>query len=477
MRRYPHSSRSLHSSLAGSCFAFCLLSGAGAAQSPATPGQSGFDGQVPADPILKARAFLEGPTVRQTVLQALHLLASDAGQTCAGEPQRGIQGFALVCQFKWRYLSAAVAVDTVTFRFDPSGNFISVGDATSTGRLAPFGVTNWIVGQIKDAGVDAVVDQIFSGTEQSRRQQIEKWVATKAAEAAVPRPDVRTLLSWILAGLGQPGGEAMVAESAMPRVMRPTAGVDGFNFAPAAATGLPFSGTADQFAVALPDLIAKASAARSIGLPDYAADSVGLANAVRACAQITPHLAISVSDNGGYGREHVSRLGNQFAVCEGSPVNGVGDDPGDPQTRRIVFTLSPPRGNGWKDGRAFTVAVRFSALRSDPAPAPARIFDTYGIVLATILPAPLVCQRMPGGAVPADQVWRQDGTNLSFRVHFDCDYAEVYAAGNNQLVTDLALKPDAGNSRKDKYVGTGLLSPCAGGRGKVEIRKMVRVPY
>jgi len=245
---------------------------------------------------------------------------------------------------------------------------------------------------------------------------------------------------------------------------------DGFIFGSAATPpGEVFTGTADEFAAALPALIAKAAAAHGMSQRSYTAETAVIVSAARTCSQLTPHLAFTVSDDGGYGTERIRRLGDAYAICDGPPKEKFAGSPAAAANiaqRGILFTVSP-RGRSWKEGLGVSLSLRFAELSSDPATAPSNLFGTYGIVQATIAQAEASCPAPPGG-VPPDEVWREDGTQRLFRVHFDCDYADIYAVGNNdQIVADLALKREG----KDKYVGTGLLSPCPGGKGKIEIRK------
>lgn len=59
-----------------------LMAQAAMAQSPGVAPAVPSD---PAQPTLKARAFLQSESVREVVVQALHLFAIDRGQTCGQE--------------------------------------------------------------------------------------------------------------------------------------------------------------------------------------------------------------------------------------------------------------------------------------------------------------------------------------------------------------------------------------------------------
>ncbi len=59
-------------------------------------------------------------------------------------------------------------------------------------------------------------------------------------------------------------------------------------------------------------------------------------------------------------------------------------------------------------------------------------------------------------------VWRNVANNGRYRFRIDCEHADIYEATTNRIVADLVAK-------KGKYVGTTLLSPCGGGRGKIEL--------
>jgi hypothetical protein len=64
--------------------------------------------------------------------------------------------------------------------------------------------------------------------------------------------------------------------------------------------------------------------------------------------------------------------------------------------------------------------------------------------------------------IPAlPQLWRNVTNNGRYHFRIDCEHADIYDAGN-RVVADLVMK-------KNKYAGTSLLSPCGGGRGKMEI--------
>lgn len=199
---------------------FLVAQAAATAQSPDT---SAHDGG-PADAVLRARNFLESPTVRQTVLQALHPLATDREQTCGREARLDAgQGFTLTCEFQWQYESESVVSDTVTFQFDPVGELSSVGEPSTTGKETPFALANSILGSLKDTAVDKLIDWLFRENDKSSQDKMKKWIAKKIAEAATPQPRAKIVLGLILefeqTGDGRNGG---VTDSAKPTIQQPS---------------------------------------------------------------------------------------------------------------------------------------------------------------------------------------------------------------------------------------------------------------
>jgi thioesterase domain-containing protein len=59
-------------------------------------------------------------------------------------------------------------------------------------------------------------------------------------------------------------------------------------------------------------------------------------------------------------------------------------------------------------------------------------------------------------------IWHNVANNGRYRIHIDCEHADVYEANTNRIVADLIMK-------KNKYSGTSPLSPCGAARGKMEI--------
>jgi hypothetical protein len=269
--------------------------------------------------------------------------------------------------------------------------------------------------------------------------------------------------------LGESGGGSPVANTpgpesrVAPPVAQPRQGVDGFLFSPS----LPiaervFAGTVDQFTAAVPALLAKAVATMGLKPDDYAGAADAIIAATRACGRITPHLAFVASDGGGYGREHVEQLGPEYQVCAPSLGTQVYNPVGQTAGRAVLIGFAPGKG-AWRSARGFEIRIWLSALDSDRPPVSRDQFHIYGLLSARIEQPESGCAAAAGRPFPPDRLWREDGTNLFFRVWFECDRAIIFNQGDG-LVADLQL-------HGDKYTGTGNFSPCPGGGGKVEIRK------
>jgi hypothetical protein len=190
------------------------------------------------------------------------------------------------------------------------------------------------------------------------------------------------------------------------------------------------------------------------------------------CARITAHDAFTVTVGGNRGTELLTRLNPSLADCNGSPILTRPNPASVPiRARPLVFSVAPA-GRGWRDAKGAHVMVWFQPHISDPPFPPETLFDRYGIFVAALPQPEVPCTESPGGGTPPDHDWLQEGTrNVVFRFRFDCEHAEIYDAPSHLMLADLALQRSTGNPRKDVYKGTGPISNCPGGTGKVEISR------
>jgi hypothetical protein len=122
-------------------------------------------------------------------------------------------------------------------------------------------------------------------------------------------------------------------------------------------------------------------------------------------------------------------------------------------------------------GQQLVASSSVETRKSAPPPARAEPIETA----ASTTPSP--GQRTVGigelkssaGRLDAlPQVWRNLATNDLYRLRFDPEHMLIYRLKDNQVVADLTLKRDKKDSKKDKYIGITLLSPCRGG-GRMEV--------
>jgi len=159
-----------------------------------------------------------------------------------------------------------------------------------------------------------------------------------------------------------------------------------------------YEGSADGFVAALPKFIQRAAVARGVNPHNYEKEEASIIDVVRTCAQITPQMASSVTEENG--QENLDKIGNgQYAVCYSSrwrmehgqgqfiPVSDKVKKWNKETERGIVLWLKVNGPRGWRDGEGFTLDVLFTGLKSDDAEGDsmaATLADNYSIVNATI---------------------------------------------------------------------------------------------
>jgi hypothetical protein len=181
---------------------------------------------------------------------------------------------------------------------------------------------------------------------------------------------------------------------------------DGFVYS--SKTVLPgrlFEGTAEAFATALPGFLQRAAPTTGFSAETSQKDAAFIAQVVRTCAQITPQMAKSATDEGVLLVGDVNRLphlGDQYKDCIFGYIN-VSERLGtyNKETERAVWLYIDPLGpparlpNGkWQNGQGFLAWVYFfpvKALDHDRVmPANKQPLDwitNFLIARATILPA------------------------------------------------------------------------------------------
>jgi len=166
-------------------------------------------------------------------------------------------------------------------------------------------------------------------------------------------------------------------------------GEDGYVFG--SETVMPsrlFKGTAEAFAAAFPGFLQRAAPTRGFDAETSQKDAAFVARVVRTCAQITPQVALSVTDKTGW--TALANLGDQFKDCGIAFINvseRLGTYHKDTQ-RAVILTIDPIGPRGWRDGQGFWVTVYFSPLKTDRVMlTPGNMFDVLSIARAMILPA------------------------------------------------------------------------------------------
>jgi hypothetical protein len=166
-------------------------------------------------------------------------------------------------------------------------------------------------------------------------------------------------------------------------------GEDGYVFG--SETVMPsrlFKGTAEAFATAFPGFLQRAAPTSGFDAETSQTDAAFIARVVRTCAQITPQLALSVTEKNS-GRELLPQLGDQYRNCFGFiNVSDKLKNYKKETERAVMLTIDPIGPHGWRDGQGFWVTVYFSPLKSDRVMlTPGNMFDILSIARAMILPA------------------------------------------------------------------------------------------
>ncbi len=146
---------------------------------------------------------------------------------------------------------------------------------------------------------------------------------------------------------------------------------DGFVYG--SKTVLPgrlFEGTAEAFAAAFPGFLQRAAPTTGFSAETSQKDAAFIAQVIRTCAQITPQMAMSVTEKSGM--ELLYKLGEQYRDCYqwGAPID-VSERLGtyNKETERAVIlrlnTISPNTvgTHGWRDTTGFWVTVYFVPVK------------------------------------------------------------------------------------------------------------------
>ena len=126
------------------------------------------------------------------------------------------------------------------------------------------------------------------------------------------------------------------------------------------------AGTADEFAVAFPGMLAAAAASAGLDARKYAKAAEIVVDTVRTCAQITPAMGQSVAGKGPRGLDAGDELaGGKYAHCfsgnNAMLLSTAGASTGPTGERGITLLINPPQGfpGGWVKGSWFGVDVFF----------------------------------------------------------------------------------------------------------------------
>lgn len=131
-----------------------------------------------------------------------------------------------------------------------------------------------------------------------------------------------------------------------------------------------FTGTADQFAAALPGFLQKAAAVAGFDANAFAKESAFVIDSVRTCREITPEMATQATNPMGH-RVVTRTLGQQYVVCQ---FGGGTDTNAQYPDTRIELQLETGEGENYRQGKGFTTFVFFAKAGQ----------GTYPIVSATI---------------------------------------------------------------------------------------------
>ena len=133
-----------------------------------------------------------------------------------------------------------------------------------------------------------------------------------------------------------------------------------------------FTGTADEFAAAFPDLLRRAAAEARLDAQKYAKAAEIVVNGVKTCAQITPAMGLSVQGKGPRGLDGADQLeGGKYVHCfvgekGGFLLSTAGDKQAPAGERGMTVLIQPPSGmvGGWTKGTSFGVDVFFTGANT-----------------------------------------------------------------------------------------------------------------
>ncbi len=421
--------------------------------------------------ITRARAFLELPAIRVGMVQVLHLkmvqgVPLPTSVVCVGfkEASESGAGAEITYRYDWQTISDSGS-NEIAFHCDTSGRIDHIEVAPTNNK--PFdGFGDFLRDREGDA-VEYLIEEMMAPDDPQKRQ------ATEETRKVVAK--LTALIVQVTVGVNPQrvteAGLGLLYDLLRPSAGPPTHGIDGFFF------GLGETPAFRNIAIARSELRAAiqkvgAISLRSGGLhdnTDFVAEADEIGRAADTCAQVTAHSAFTVTVGGNRGTESLARLDPALRICTGSAMPAAPVVGGrTARSRRILYSISPV-GRGWRDAQGMLVQLWFQPLSSDPTFNSQDLFARYGIMVAHLPQPDVTCSNPPGGGTPHDQGWKQEGTNLTFRFRFDCEYAEIYDGPSHLIVADLALRRSPGNPRKDSYQGVGPLSQCPGGTGGVAI--------
>ena len=422
--------------------------------------------------IMRARSLLEDPLVRVFMVTALDLVKTGGYPSpptftpCISfkEAHESGSGASLTYMYSSPPGSLAAFNFEVTFRCDSSGRIdrVQAGPASSRPFEAFGDYLQETQGNLTKDFIDKLTEpenpEREDASDRMLREGFGQLVGVLSARAYGVDP--RAFTVFVLDAL-------YATQFKNP----PARGMDGFLF------GLGETQQFRQISIdrsQLPEAVRKiaASSIEKIGWHESGGyDEAGqIAATANTCAQITAHDAFTVTRGGNRGFENLIDLNPAFRACNGSAIpTHAPTGTGVTRTRPFFYSVEPA-GRGWRDAKGMFVKVWFEPHLSDPPFATPALFDRYGLFWAVLPQADVSCANPPGGGTPQDREWVQEGaTRVRYRFRFDCEHAEIYDAPSHLLLADLTLQRSPGNSRKDVYKGTGPISDCPGGAGKVEI--------
>ena len=217
-----------------------------------------------------------------------------------------------------------------------------------------------------------------------------------------------------------------------------------------ALTNRTYSGTADDFAGALPGYIQRAAVAMRLRPEDYAKETAAIVAAVRTCARVTPQMYTTL---GGGPRPDFSKLGAEYTVCNLSTRVSDANTPiirGKPTPAILMQMFDVGNHGSTGEDRGFSVLVSFHEQQGDSYRNIG--FDNYGIVNATIYSAP------PAVKQPVSETRLQKLTNRSYVGTLD-SFAKELPAFVQRAAQAMSLNP--GSYQKEIDFAIQYLHTCA----------------